>query len=62
MSSLAESAVRRPLTVILVVIAVTIFGFIAVQQLPLLFLPNIESPSLRVTVPYSNSSPDIVVN
>ena len=62
MSSLVESAVRRPLTVILVVIAVTIFGFISVQQLPLLFLPNIESPSLRVTVPYSNSSPDIVVN
>ena len=44
MTSFAEFSVRRPLGVLLVIAAVTLFGFLAINQLPLLFLPEIESP------------------
>lgn len=60
MTSLAEFSVRRPLAVILVIAAVSLFGFFAIGRLPLLFLPEIESPALTVTAPFPNSSPEEV--
>ena len=60
MTSFAEFSVRRPLGVLLVIAAVTLFGFFAIGQLPLLFLPEIESPSLSVVAPFPNSSPEEV--
>lgn len=60
MTSFAEFSVRRPLAVILVIAAVSLFGFFAIGRLPLLFLPEIESPALTVTAPFPNSSPEEV--
>lgn len=60
MTSFAEFSVRRPLAVILVIAAVSLFGFFAVGRLPLLFLPEIESPALTVLAPFPNSSPEEV--
>ena len=60
MTSFAEFSVRRPLGVILAIAAICVFGFFAIGQLPLLFLPAIESPSLTVVAPFSNSSPEEV--
>ncbi|MDE0229635.1 MAG: efflux RND transporter permease subunit [Spirochaetaceae bacterium] len=60
MTSFAEFSVRRPLGVILVIAAICLFGFFAIGQLPLLFLPEIESPGLTVTAPFPNSSPEEV--
>ena len=58
MTSFAEFSVRRPLGVLLVIAAVTLFGFLAINQLPLLFLPEIESPALTVVAAYPDSSPE----
>ncbi len=60
MTSFAEFSVRRPLGVILVIAAICLFGFFAIGQLPLLFLPEIESPGLSVVAPFPNSSPEEV--
>ena len=60
MTSFAEFSVRRPLGVILAIAAISVFGFFAIGRLPLLFLPEIESPSLSVIAPFSNSSPEEV--
>ena len=60
MTSFAEFSVRRPLGVILVIAAISVFGFFAIGRLPLLFLPEIESPNLSVTAPFPNSSPEEV--
>jgi HAE1 family hydrophobic/amphiphilic exporter-1 len=60
MTSFAEFSVRRPLGVILVIAAVCLFGFFAIGRLPLLFLPEIESPALTVVAPLPNSSPEEV--
>lgn len=60
MTSFAEFSVRRPLGVILVIAAVSLFGFFAIGRLPLLFLPEIESPALTVVAPFPNSSPEEV--
>ena len=60
MTSFAEFSVRRPLGVILAIAAICLFGFFAIGQLPLLFLPEIESPGLSVVAPFPNSSPEEV--
>ena len=60
MTSFAEFSVRRPLGVILVIAAVCLFGFFAIGRLPLLFLPEIESPALTVVASLPNSSPEEV--
>ena len=60
MSTFAEFSVRRPLGVLLVIAAVCVFGFFAIGRLPLLFLPEIESPALTVVAPFPNSSPEEV--
>ena len=60
MTSFAEYSVRRPLGVLLVIAAVCVFGFFAIGRLPLLFLPEIESPALTVVAPLANSSPEEV--
>ena len=60
MTSFAEFSVRRPLGVLLVIAAVCVFGFFAIGRLPLLFLPEIESPALTVVAPFPNSSPEEV--
>ncbi len=60
MTSFAEFSVRRPLGVILAIAAVSLFGFFAIGQLPLLFLPEIESPALTVVAPFPDSSPEEV--
>ena len=60
MTSFAEFSVRRPLGVVLAIAAISVFGVFAIGQLPLLFLPAIESPSLTVIAPFSNSSPEEV--
>ena len=60
MTSFAEFSVRRPLGVLLVIAAVCVFGFFAIGRLPLLFLPEIESPALTVVAPFPDSSPEEV--
>lgn len=49
---LPEFAVKRPVTVTMIALALLIFGFISLSRLGLGFIPNIEFPITAVIVPY----------
>jgi HAE1 family hydrophobic/amphiphilic exporter-1 len=58
--NLSELSIRRPVTVIMLTLMVLILGVISMFKLPLLFMPEIDWPSLRVQVEYPSSSPEEV--
>ena len=55
--SFAEYSIKRPVTVLMVVISIVVLGFISLRRLPLELLPNFSSDSLSVSVSYPSSSP-----
>jgi len=55
--NLSELSIRRPVTVIMLTLMAIILGIISIFKLPLLFMPEISFPSLRVQVDYPSSSP-----
>ncbi len=55
--SFAEYSVRRPVTVLMVVISIVVLGLISLQRLPLELLPEFSSESLSVSTSYPSSSP-----
>ncbi|HPB28365.1 MAG TPA: efflux RND transporter permease subunit [Acidobacteriota bacterium] len=58
--NLSELSIRRPVTVIMLTLMAIILGIISIFKLPLLFMPEISFPSLRVQVDYPSSSPEEV--
>ncbi len=57
---LTEIALRRPITVSMFFICMTVLGLVSSQRLPLEFLPDISFPGLWIELPYRNSSPEEV--
>lgn len=57
---MTELSLRRPVTVCMVFVCMTVIGLIASQRLPLESLPDIEFPGLFVQIPYPNSTPEEV--
>ena len=55
---LAQFALRRPVTMSMLLVSVVVLGVVALSRLPLLFLPAFESSRLSVVVPYPSSAPD----
>ena len=56
--SLADLAVKRPITTAMLLISMMALGLVALQRLPLAFMPDIEQPRLFIRVPYRNASPE----
>ncbi len=54
--------IKRPITTLLLMIAVIFFGSVAYYHLPLSDLPNVNYPAITVTVSYPGSSPATVAN
>ena len=52
-----EFSVRRPVTVTMVAVAVTIFGGLAMQQLAVELLPDLTYPTLTVQTGYPDAAP-----
>ena len=52
-----DIALRRPVTTVMVFLAVTLIGFIAARLLPLEQFPDIQFPGMQVTIPYAGSTP-----
>ncbi|MFQ5823281.1 MAG: efflux RND transporter permease subunit [bacterium] len=48
----------RPVAILMVVIAVCVFGWISYQQLPVNLMPDISYPSLTVRTEYSGTAPE----
>ena len=55
--SFAEYSVKRPVTVLMVVISIVVLGLVSLQRLPLELLPEFSSDSLSVSASYPSSSP-----
>ena len=47
--SIIELAVRRPVTVIVVVFLVVLFGIIGLLRVPVQLTPNVDQPVITVT-------------
>ena len=55
-----EVAMRRPVTTVVVFVALSLVGLLAARLLPLEKFPDIEFPGIFIQVPYSGSSPEEV--
>jgi len=60
MFSLTKIALRRPVSVFLLVVALLFFGVTSVTSTPLELIPNIEMPYLIIYVPYPGAPPEDV--
>jgi len=58
--TLAELSLKRPVTVIMVFVSMTVIGLIAAFRLPLESMPEIQFPFLEVSLPYQGSTPSEV--
>jgi len=55
--TLAEMSLKRPVTVIMAFVSMTVIGLIAAYRLPLESMPDIQFPFLEINVPYQGSTP-----
>ncbi|MCP4644842.1 MAG: efflux RND transporter permease subunit [bacterium] len=60
--SLPAIALKRPITVIMLVITVMGLGWIAYTKIPLEFIPRIDLPFIRCYIPYMGATPAQVEN
>lgn len=58
--TLPELAIRRPITATVLLVSVFVIGLIALLDLPLAFLPDIQERRIFVIVRYPNASPKTV--
>jgi HAE1 family hydrophobic/amphiphilic exporter-1 len=55
-----DIALRRPVTTVMMFLALTLIGLIAARLLPLEQFPDIAFPGMQVTIPYPGSTPEEV--
>ncbi len=55
--TLPEFAIKRHVSMLMVVVSLAVLGTVALFRLPLAFLPDVEQPMLFVQLPYTNASP-----
>ncbi len=53
----SDLPIDRPVAVVMVLVSLTVLGGVALLQLPIDFMPIIEPPQVRVTVPFNGSHP-----
>ena len=58
--NLPKLAVDRPITTAMLLVSVLVMGGIALAELPLAYLPEVDAPFIGVQVPYPNSNPQQV--
>jgi len=56
--TLPETALRKPVTTLTVIISLIVLGSIALMRMPLGFLPEVRRPVLFVQVPFPDSTPE----
>ena len=56
--SLARFSVERPVTVIMIVVGILVFGTVSLNLLPQELFPQIVYPQLTVVTPYGNAAPE----
>ncbi len=55
--TLPEIAIKRHVTMLMIIVSLVVMGTVALFRLPLAFLPDVEEPRLFVQLQYENASP-----
>lgn len=58
--NISESAIRKPITAIMVALSVIVLGWISLFRLPLEYMPDLTFPAIYIEVNYPSSSPEEV--
>ncbi|MCJ7581700.1 MAG: efflux RND transporter permease subunit [Candidatus Aminicenantes bacterium] len=58
--NLPEFAIKKPVTIIVIMLIFFTIGIISITKLPLEMMPDISFPGLSVQIPYPSSSPEEV--
>ena len=56
--SLSELFIRRPITTVLIMLGIVVFGIVAYRGLPVSDLPNVDYPTLTVSASLPGASPE----
>jgi HAE1 family hydrophobic/amphiphilic exporter-1 len=56
--TLPELAIRRPIATLTILACAVVLGLVALNRLPLGFMPEVEEPELFVQVPFPNATPE----
>ncbi|HET9580733.1 MAG TPA: efflux RND transporter permease subunit [Usitatibacter sp.] len=57
---LSDFSIKRPVTTVVIIIALMCLGLLALQKLRVNQIPDVEQPVMVVTVPYPGASPETV--
>ena len=57
---LSDFSIKRPVAMIVIIIALMAFGLLALKKLKVNQIPDVEQPLLVVNVPYPGASPETV--
>ncbi|MGZ6276618.1 MAG: efflux RND transporter permease subunit, partial [Syntrophales bacterium] len=60
--NLSDIFIRRPIMTTLVMTAILLFGFVAYRSLPVSDLPNVDFPTILVTVSLPGASPETMAS
>ncbi|MGA2333100.1 MAG: efflux RND transporter permease subunit [Syntrophales bacterium] len=60
--NLSEIFIRRPIMTTLVMTAILLFGFVAYRSLPVSDLPNVDFPTILVSVNFPGASPETMAS
>ncbi len=58
MKSIIETIVKRPVTILMVIVSVLILGFISLSRLSIDFMPNMQVPYISIHTRYKNAGPE----
>ncbi|MCX5753287.1 MAG: efflux RND transporter permease subunit, partial [Candidatus Krumholzibacteria bacterium] len=56
--NIAETAIKRPVTMLMILACCVVLGVVASRLLPLEFFPSLDAPFLGIELPYPNSTPE----
>jgi len=60
MKSAAGTAVRRPVTTVMIAASLMLMGLVSLRLLPLEFFPDVDFPGMLISLPYPGSTPEEV--
>ena len=59
---LSDTAIKRPVTTIMLVLAILLLGFVSYTKIPLDMLPTLDLPYAAVVVKYDGAGPQEIEN
>ena len=60
--NISEIFIKRPVMTVLVMVTILVIGSVAYKKLPVSDLPNVDYPTIEVTVSYPGASPETMAN